>query len=106
MPILLVAGASSLFGFLVCEVLGHWQSGLKPTETAYAAIVYMASFLSGQIVVAVAIMSMFTVIRYLTGRLNSERRATFDNTALLALYAAAQGLLGLLLVHGFPRLAG
>ena len=28
---------------------------------------------------------------------------TFDTFALLAYYAAGQGLLGLLLVHGFPR---
>ena len=29
---------------------------------------------------------------------------TFDNLRLFWLYAAGQGLFGLLLVHGFPRI--
>jgi cytochrome c oxidase subunit I+III len=52
----------------------------------------------------VLIMSLFTVARYAAGKLDSVRRLSFDNTALLGWYGAGQGLLGLVLVHGFPRL--
>jgi cytochrome c oxidase subunit I+III len=50
------------------------------------------------------VFAAFLLARKLTGRLNQRRRVTFDNFALLWHYATAQGLLGLLLVHGFPRL--
>jgi cytochrome c oxidase subunit I+III len=67
-------------------------------------MVYMSSFLSGQIVACVVVMALFTLARYLTGRLDSQRRTTFESIALLAYYAAGQGFFGLLLVHGFPQL--
>jgi cytochrome c oxidase subunit I+III len=101
--ILLAVGTICLIGGIVTEVTMHWQAGLRPTDSSYAALVYMASVLTGQVTVAVLIMSMFTAARYVAGKLDRERRVTFDNTALLACYAAAQGLLGLILVHGFPR---
>jgi cytochrome c oxidase subunit I+III len=44
--------------------------------------------------------------RYAAGRVDTARRVTYDNTALLVYYTAAQGIVGLLLVHGFPRLLG
>lgn len=97
---LLMAGAIGL------EVWGHWQSGLRPTETAYGAMVYMAGMLAGQIGLVVLVMCLFAVARLMTGQLDRQRRVTFDNAALLYLYAAGQTLFGLLLVHGFPRLLG
>jgi cytochrome c oxidase subunit I+III len=36
--------------------------------------------------------------------LSPLRRVTFDNARLLLYYTVAQSLLGLALVHGFPRL--
>jgi cytochrome c oxidase subunit I+III len=51
-------------------------------------------------------MGLFIVARLVAGRTDCERRNSFDHTALLAWYAAAQTLLGLALVHGFPRLVG
>jgi cytochrome c oxidase subunit I+III len=104
--VLVLIGASTLVAYVVLEIIGHWQSGLRPTESAYAAMVYMASFLSAQLVAVVAIMSLFTAARSFAGQLDRVRRVSFDCTALLAYYAAGQGILGLLLVHGFPRLMG
>jgi cytochrome c oxidase subunit I+III len=66
-------------------------------------MVYMSSALTGQIAAVVAIMTLYTIARCLAGKVDRERRVTFDNTTLLARYAAIQGLLGLVLVHGFPR---
>ncbi|MEQ9690330.1 MAG: hypothetical protein RLO48_11420, partial [Bauldia litoralis] len=72
----------------------------------YSAMVYMASGLNGQLVLAVAIMSLFTIARHFAGRLDAVRRGTFEHTSLLLYFAAAQAMIGLLLVHGFPRLMG
>jgi cytochrome c oxidase subunit I+III len=98
--------ALALAAGVVIETWGHWESGLVPTESAYGAIVYMAPFLTGQVAAAVLIMAGFTVARLLTGRTDRERRNSFDHTAILAYYGVAQGLFGLLLVHGFPRVVG
>ena len=105
-PVLLLFGATSLLGYIGLEIAAQWQAGLRPTANSHAAMAYMASFLSGQVVAAVVIMALFTLARYVTGRLDVQRPVSFECTALLAYYAAGQGLIGLLLVHGFPRLVG
>ena len=94
----LCLGASS-----VVELVGHWQSGLRPTENVYAALVYTASVLNAQVIVAVLIMCGFTSVRLAMRKTDRSRRATFDNTSILYVFAAAQALFGLLLIHGFPR---
>ena len=105
-PVLIVVGAAALAGALGVETMGHWSSGLRPTASSYGALTYLATFLSGELVLAVIVMSLFTVARHATGRLDAVRRGSFENTALLLYYTAAQTLFGLLLVHGFPRLVG
>jgi cytochrome c oxidase subunit I+III len=105
-PTLILLAAGCLVGGVIVETYGHWQSGLRPTETSYAAMVYVASVLTGQLAFAVAIMAGYTLARYFTGKVDSERRVTFENTELLTYYTAGQGLFGLLLVHGFPRIIG
>jgi cytochrome c oxidase subunit I+III len=105
-PILVLLGAACLVGGVSVDILGHWHSGLRATDNSYSAMVYMAGALTGQIVAAVVIMSLFTFARHVAGKLDSERRVTFENTALLAYYAAGQGIVGLALIHGFPRLIG
>jgi cytochrome c oxidase subunit I+III len=85
------------------EVAAHWRSGLRPQASGYAALVYLAAVLQLQIVVAVVVIGAYTLTRLAVGRLSASRRVTFDTLALLSYYAAGQGMLGLLLVHGFPR---
>jgi cytochrome c oxidase subunit I+III len=106
LPVLMLTGTACLVGAVVIEIAVHWQSGLRPTANSYSAMVYMAGVLTVQVVAAVVVMSFFTLARYLRGKLDRDRRVTFDNTALLAMYAAGQGALGILLVHGFPRFVG
>jgi cytochrome c oxidase subunit I+III len=101
-----VLGAAALCGALAIEVTGHWQAGVRPQASGYSAMVYMAAFLQFELVVALVLMALFVLARLLARRLDGTWRVTFDNTALLWYYTAAQGLLGLLLVHGFPRLVG
>ncbi|WP_265518669.1 cytochrome c oxidase subunit I [Nitratireductor luteus] len=105
-PGLNAAGALCLVAAIALEILGHWGTGLRPTENAYGALVYMQSALSGQLAFAIFIMSGFAVARAVTGRLDRVRRVSFDNCAVLYYYAALQLVVGLLLIHGFPRVAG
>jgi cytochrome c oxidase subunit I+III len=98
--------AAALVGALVIEVFAQWRTGLRPHSDAHGAMVYMAAFLQAQLTLAVAIMAGFAVARSLAGHLDRKRRVVFDNLGLLYHYTVGQSLLGLLLVHGFPRLAG
>jgi cytochrome c oxidase subunit I+III len=101
-----LVGCTALAAAVAVEIAAHWQSGLGPEATAYGAMVYLAGLLAAQVVAAVVFMGLFTVARLVAGRTDRARRNSFDHTALLAYYAAAQTLLGLVLVHGFPRLVG
>jgi cytochrome c oxidase subunit I+III len=104
--VLVLVGALCLTGAIAVEVAAHWQAGLRPTDSVYGAMVYLSIGLTGQIAVAVVIMSAFTSARHLAGKLDAVRCGTFENTALLLFYCAAQGLFSLILIHGFPRLIG
>ncbi|MBD8066098.1 cytochrome c oxidase subunit I [Devosia sp. PTR5] len=103
---LLALAAAAMVAAIAVEVWGHLGTGLDPAASSYGAMVFMASVLEGQIAFAVVIMCLFAGARAVTRQLDRDRRVTFDNAALLYYYAAAQGLFGLLLIHGFPRLLG
>lgn len=105
-PGLLVIAALLILGALGLEILGHLATGLDPRASSYGAMVYMAAFLTGQAAFATAVLCLFAVARQLTGQLDSQRRVTFDNAAIFYYYTSAQGLFGLVLIHGFPRLIG
>jgi cytochrome c oxidase subunit I+III len=95
----------ALAAALVIDVSTHWQAGVRPDADAHGAMVYMALFLQAQLTLSVLLMTGFAIARSFAGHLDNERRAIFDNLALLSHYTVGQSLLGLLLVHGFPRLA-
>jgi cytochrome c oxidase subunit I+III len=103
---LLLLATACLVGGVAVDLYSHWEVGLRPTASSYAAIVYMSGILTGQVALAVTVMTLFTVARYAAGKLDSERRVSFDNTSLLGRYGAAQGLCALLLIHGFPQAIG
>ena len=105
-PLLLFVTASLLATSLALEIAAHWQNGLRPSASSYGAMVYLSSALNFQVVATAAIMCLFTIARYFAGKLDAERRVTFECTALMTYYTAGQGLFGLLLVHGFPRMIG
>jgi cytochrome c oxidase subunit I+III len=105
-PLLLLVAAALLAISLAVEIAAHWRSGLRPTASSYGALVYLSSALNFQVVATAVIMCLFTIARYFAGKLDAERRVTFESTALMTYYAVGQGLFGLLLVHGFPRMTG
>jgi cytochrome c oxidase subunit I+III len=88
------------------ELYAHWQSGLRPTDSGYAATVYAFIATQGFFVAVVTVMGLYTFARSLCGLLNGRRRATFDNTMLFWHYTVVQGLAMLAVVHTFPRLLG
>lgn len=88
---------------LFFEFHGHWDSGLRPTDSSYGALVYAVIAIEGQLVAAAMIMALYSCVRDMFGKLSAVRRATLDNTALFWHYTVGQGLLGLVIVHGFPR---
>jgi cytochrome c oxidase subunit I+III len=102
--VLLLIAIAAIAASLAIEITGHWQAGLRPANSGYAAMLYLAAFLQLELVAAVLVMTVFVAVRVLTGRVDAERRGMVDNTGILLHYTVAQGLLGLVLVHGFPRL--
>jgi cytochrome c oxidase subunit I+III len=68
-------------------------------------MVYMQSVINGQAAAAVTVMAGFVVARLAVGKLDAVRRVSFDKCAILYHYAVGQVLFGLILIHGFPRVA-
>ncbi|HYI29204.1 MAG TPA: cytochrome c oxidase subunit I [Bradyrhizobium sp.] len=101
---LIALGVAALLAAFAVEVWAHWSIGLRPTTDAHAAMVAMASFLQAQLGIPVIVWAGFVVARLFAGHVDRRRRATVENLILLWLYVAGQGLFGLLLVHGFPRI--
>ncbi len=100
LAIVLLASAFAL------DFYSQSQTGLRPQQSAYGAVVYMVMSMQGFFLVIMIIMGLYTVARSVAGLLNAQRRATFDNTMLFWYYTVVQGILGLALVHSFPRLIG
>jgi cytochrome c oxidase subunit I+III len=99
------AAAIALLGAaFAVELYAH--RALDPAASSYGALVYAFIALQGFYVVAMAVMALYTLARRTAGLLDRERRATLDCTILLWHYTVAQGVGGLIVVHGFPRVVG
>jgi cytochrome c oxidase subunit I+III len=84
------------------DLWAQWRGGLRPDAHGYGAVVYgIAAFQAFFVLTAVS-MGLYTIARRLAHRLDGVRRASFDNTMLMWHYTTAQGLVGLVLVYGFP----
>jgi cytochrome c oxidase subunit I+III len=103
---LLVAAALALAASFGVDLIGLRRAGLAPTGSGYGAAVAMILSVQGFFVAVVAAMTAYTVARAVAGRLGAIRRGTFDQAMLMARYAIGQGLAGIALVHGFPRVVG
>ena len=98
----LVCAVPLLLGAFILNFAGHWT--LSPQASAYGAIVYAILAVDGFFCATAVILAIFAVARGIAGKLDRERRVTFDNARLFWYYTAAQTLAGLALVYGFPRL--
>jgi cytochrome c oxidase subunit I+III len=104
--VVVIVSLVALAASLALEVNSYWSSGLRPSSSGYAAMVYMTAVLQFELLAALLVMMPFLIARVLTKRVDGVWRVTFDNTAILLHYTVGQGLFSLALVHGFPRLVG
>jgi cytochrome c oxidase subunit I+III len=95
-----------LLSAAVLELYAQGEAGIKPTESAYGASVYILLSVQTFFAVVMTFMGTYTVARSVAGLLHSERRVTYENTMLFWHYTVAQGLIVLALIHGFPRMTG
>jgi cytochrome c oxidase subunit I+III len=80
------------------------QAGVSPSASAYGAVVHAVLTVDGFFAVVSIVLALFALARHATGRMDRVRRVTFDNAKLFWHYTVAQTLVGLALVHGFPRM--
>ncbi|HET7159809.1 MAG TPA: cbb3-type cytochrome c oxidase subunit I, partial [Burkholderiales bacterium] len=102
----LIAAGVGLISALIVEITSQQASGVSATQSSYGALVYAFASIQGFFVVVVVTMALYTCARALSGLLNRERRVTFDNTMVFWHYTVVQGLAGIAVVHGFPRMVG
>ena len=106
MRLLLIAGPVLFLAAVGVQTLAAWQTGLRPTQHSYGAMVYLFAALQGFFGGIILIMAGFTLARSLAGKLDAVRRVTFDNTKLFWHYSTAQGLVALVILSLFPRALG
>jgi cytochrome c oxidase subunit I+III len=106
MRLLVLLAIPAFISGVAIEIVGHLAVDVDPKRNGYGALVFSVSAWQGFFAAVLAIMGLYTVARSFAGRLDAVRRATYDNTGLLWHYSTAQGLVGLALIHGFPRLVG
>jgi cytochrome c oxidase subunit I+III len=82
------------------------QGGNAPSQSGYGAAVWLLLVIAGWCGLVVLATSVHALARALTRRLDPVRRASFDTARLFWHYTVAQTLVGIALVHGFPRLVG
>jgi cytochrome c oxidase subunit I+III len=105
MRLALLVACAALAAALSIELGGHWNSGLYPGVSSYGALVYSVLVIEGQLAAAAVVMGLYTVARSLAGKLTQARRVTYESTMLFWHYTVGQGLISLLVLHGFPRVA-
>ena len=97
--------AAALFaGGVGADGWALWSGGVRPTLHAYGAASWAIFAWQGALVAVALLMAGYTLARSLAGKLDGARRLTMDNTMLFWGYTAGQGMVGLALLHGFPRL--
>jgi cytochrome c oxidase subunit I+III len=104
--LLLLAAIPLMVGGITLEIQGQLAAGVVPSASGYSAVVFALASWQGFFGAVLTLMALYTVARSMTGRLNAVRRSTYDNMQLFWHYTVAQGVIALLVVHGFPRLLG
>ncbi|UFN49995.1 cbb3-type cytochrome c oxidase subunit I [Roseomonas sp. OT10] len=93
-------------GAWAADTWGHWSTGIRGTTNGHGAAVFASAAWQGFHLFVVLVMALYAIARALAGKLDGVRRVTFDVVMLFWLYTVAQGSVGLLTFHLFPRLVG
>ncbi|MFC7477230.1 cbb3-type cytochrome c oxidase subunit I [Dankookia sp. GCM10030260] len=102
--LLMPAALLLLLGGFAADLLALWQAGLRPSLHPHGAASYALLVWQGLHVSVAFIMAFYVAARAWAGMLDGTRRLSFDIVMLFWLYTSGQGVVGLLLLHGFPRL--
>ncbi|WP_421729642.1 cbb3-type cytochrome c oxidase subunit I [Brevundimonas sp.] len=102
--LLMIAAGAALASAWGLDLSGWLATGLTPQASGQGATVYNFLAWQGFFVAVVAIMALFVLLRWLFGRVTSDRPATLELIGLFFTYAAGQSLFGLLLTRLFPGL--
>lgn len=105
MAALVLLALPALLGGLALDLAGWWDSGLRPTQHAFAAATFANQAWQGFHGAVVVVMALYVAARGAAGLLSAERRVSFDCVSLFWFYTVGQALAGLALCHLFPRLA-
>ena len=101
---IMLSAMAALVCALSIDTFAHWSTGLRPSQSAYAAMVYMNAVLQAEIVAALIVMAGFAIARRLANRLDVRRPTAFNTLSVMWHYTVGQALVGLALVHGAPQL--
>jgi cytochrome c oxidase subunit I+III len=100
----LALGVVLLAAGLVADGWAIWRGPIQPTVHVYGAAAWGLYVWQAFHVLVGLLMGGYTLARSLAGMLDGDRRLTMDNTWLFWLYTVGQGVVGLALLHFFPRL--
>jgi len=103
--LLQAGGTLALWAAFAATLLALRSAGITPQANGHGASIHAMLSWQGLHVLLVTLMCGYTIVRRWCGLLDARRRATFDNTWLMWLFTAGQGLLLLAIIHS-PRLGG
>ncbi|HWL63046.1 MAG TPA: cytochrome c oxidase subunit I [Steroidobacteraceae bacterium] len=103
--LLQAGGVLALWGAFAATAAALRGAGISPEAHGYGASMHALLGWLGLHVLLVTLMCGYTVLRRRCGLLDHRRRIIFDNTWLMWLFTAGQGLL-LLAISNSPRLGG
>ena len=100
----LALGAALLAAFVATQVLMMVDYGQTPQSHAYASLMYVLVGYQGVHALVALLMAAFVWLRSRLGRSDAVRQRDFQVLTLFWHYTTGLWLVGLLLVHAFPRL--
>lgn len=104
-PLLMALSSVSLIGASALDIWNLADAGVSPSDSAYGASVFVIASAQALLAAVLVVITGLLVAKALAGRINAARRLSFEVTRLLILYAAGQGLVSLIVIHLFPRIA-
>jgi cytochrome c oxidase subunit I+III len=90
-----------LGGAFACSLVAH--AAAKAKEDGYGAVVNAFLVVDGFFFVTASTLAVFALARSHAGKLDARRRVTFDNARIFWHYTVVQTLVGIALLHLFPR---
>ena len=98
-------GAAMVLALVAFGIELWAQRAVDPAASSYGAVVQGFVGFNGVCTLGAIVLAAFALARSVAGHLDRERRNVLECARVLWLYVVGQNLVGLALVHGFPRWA-